>query len=793
VELLYTKGVMDWYSDLFIMSYDNMAFEMDWESNYLPSISSISINDVNNDGITDLILATRPGDLLIFEDPLSSLDVWEAKLVPVGFEIIHVFSDNFDGDTTMDIVVTDAHNWVFFLEYNGFDYEIVHQIQIDHGGFTAATTEDVDGDGYCELIISNFNGVLDVLGFEGVYTIEWEGQITDNGITALTTGDYDNDDKTEIAVGGFDFIIYLLSYNGSGYSEETYKSMGTMIFTMGIGDTDYDGLNELVVEIGYFELKVFSWVGTFIQDWNITLPEDAHNEAMEISFIDKKGEDQIAIGLFELYILGNNSGYDTLYKSETFTFLIQSLVMGDLDKSGTNEILISTGSYIFVYGKQRWAFASLSASNTFVDIGESITFDGSNSKGEGPLEYLFDFGDGTNTGWITQSTITHSYTSSGTYIASLKIRDTSMNESTNSAEVTISVLPPNIKPYATIHNINPNPAMITEQVNFNGSGWDDDGYITVYRWESSVDGPLSDASSFSTTALSQGNHTIYFKVKDDRNDWSDIVTKDLEILHEPENQIPLAYIDSISPNPGTFGELITFTGHGEDTDGLIVSYLWESDLDGELSVMDSFSTTSLSVGAHIISFKVQDDQNVWSEAHEVSLVIENIPQNQPPLAFIDSIFPNPAMSGEIVTFMGIGEDDDGQIVSYLWESDIDGELSDFRSFSTDSLSVGRHTITLYVFDDEDAKSEPVSQILEIKEKEDDEEDRFLVPVLVVSIIVTILGVSLVLMAISKKKKNNEITKEFRCYSCQSVYKIESQKRPLLVECPVCKQPQMLVK
>ena len=58
------------------------------------------------------------------------------------------------------------------------------------------------------------------------------------------------------------------------------------------------------------------------------------------------------------------------------------------------------------------------------------------------------------------------------------------------------------------------------QVNFTGSGSDEDGSITGYQWRSSLDGVLSSSASFSTTSLSVGNHTIYFKVKDNDTLWS---------------------------------------------------------------------------------------------------------------------------------------------------------------------------------------------------------------------------------------------------------------------------------
>ncbi len=63
-------------------------------------------------------------------------------------------------------------------------------------------------------------------------------------------------------------------------------------------------------------------------------------------------------------------------------------------------------------------------------------------------------------------------------------------------------------------------------------------------------------------------------------------------------------------------------GFGEDEDGSIKEYYWESDLDGLLSDQRSFATTDLTVGTHFITFQVRDDQGVWSESVEVVVEVK---------------------------------------------------------------------------------------------------------------------------------------------------------------------------
>jgi hypothetical protein len=71
--------------------------------------------------------------------------------------------------------------------------------------------------------------------------------------------------------------------------------------------------------------------------------------------------------------------------------------------------------------------------------------------------------------------------------------------------------------------------------------------------------------------------------------------------------------------------------------------------------------------------------------------------------------------GDTVTFTGHGEDLDGTITAYSWESSIDGNLSDANSFSTDLLSEGEHLITLVVYDNDGSVSGPASEVLRVQE------------------------------------------------------------------------------
>jgi PGF-pre-PGF domain-containing protein len=110
-----------------------------------------------------------------------------------------------------------------------------------------------------------------------------------------------------------------------------------------------------------------------------------------------------------------------------------------------------------------------------------------------------------------------------------------------------------------------------------------------------------------------------FRAVDSEGQWSDKVYGYLVIL---ENTLPIATIDSITPNPAKAGQSITFAGTGIDPDGKEISeYQWRSSIDNLLSNQSSFSRSNLSVGTHTIDFKVKDHMS-WSPVVSTTVIVE---------------------------------------------------------------------------------------------------------------------------------------------------------------------------
>jgi parallel beta-helix repeat protein len=178
-----------------------------------------------------------------------------------------------------------------------------------------------------------------------------------------------------------------------------------------------------------------------------------------------------------------------------------------------------------------------------------------------------------------------------------------------------------------------------------------------------------------------------------------------------QNHIPLAYVPTISPMIAHFGDAVTLSGDGTDSDGTIIGYYWRSNLDGFLSTEKSFITTNLSVGSHTIYFKVQDNDGAWSSEQTASVTINT----QILTAVIDWITPNPAQQGQSVLFHGHGSGGVGNISAYQWLSNIDGILGTNETIIVSDLTKGTHTIYFQVKDDLDEWSSPAMMTIVIEQ------------------------------------------------------------------------------
>lgn len=411
------------------------------------------------------------------------------------------------------------------------------------------------------------------------------------------------------------------------------------------------------------------------------------DEAQPIDFIGSGIDD----GSIERYQWSSNID-GILYDGPSYTFSSTNLT------NGSHEITLrvqddlgawsnSVHGSVYVNGLPRAIIIELSPDNPNEGANVTFTCEGIDDGIIEQYHWTSDIDGNIYNG--VEDSFSISSLSNGTHVISLNVLDNNGSRSFDA----ITSIQVNGLPLCQIVNITPIPIMIDENVTFVASSIDDQGDIR-HLWNSTVDGVLYDGpnSTFVSSVLSNGSHTISLVVQDNHGAWSEVDTQLIILSGTPE-----AIIVGISPNASIEGAVVTFTGTGID-DISIQSYHWQSDLDGHLynGSNSSFDLPTLSNGTHNITLRVMNSFSVWS-----NWTNQRVTVNGRPRAFIVSVNPNPLEIGEQLALQARGVDDDS-IVRYIWSSSVDNEIANGtnENLTADSLSEGSATITLNVLDNE---------------------------------------------------------------------------------------------
>ncbi len=319
-----------------------------------------------------------------------------------------------------------------------------------------------------------------------------------------------------------------------------------------------------------------------------------------------------------------------------------------------------------------------------VNYDQSVTITGSGTDSDGTL-VSYQWKDGST---VLANTASFSYvgTTSGTRTLTLTVTDDYGSKASDTMIVT--VIPPNQIPTAN--------AGVDKSVEESGSivvtgtASDSDGTIASYEWKegSSV---LATTASFSYIGTSIGVHTLTFKVTDD-----DGATKSdtmIVTVTEIPNVAPTANAGS-DKNVET-GSSVTVLGSATDGDGSIVSYEWKEGTT-VLATTASFSYAGGSVGVHTLTLTVTDNDGA-TDSDTMTVTVAALNQAPTADAGVDKSVEE---SGSIVV-TGTASDSDGTIASYEWKEG-SSVLATTASFSYIGTSIGVHTLTFKVTDDDGA-------------------------------------------------------------------------------------------
>ncbi|MEO8000102.1 MAG: hypothetical protein ABI852_21810, partial [Gemmatimonadaceae bacterium] len=309
-------------------------------------------------------------------------------------------------------------------------------------------------------------------------------------------------------------------------------------------------------------------------------------------------------------------------------------------------------------------------------------------------------------------TATATYLTAGSKTISLTVTDAGGLTNTTTSSVAV-LSPPNQAPVVTIAAPTSGSSVVAgSPVTFDGAGVDaEDGALSGASlvWTSNIGGQFATGKSGSISTLAVGTHTLTLTAKDSQGATS---SSSVTLTITAANKPPVAAITSPSASVSVVqGTAVTFSGTGTDPeDGALsgTSMLWTSSIAGAIGNGASFSTSTLAIGAHVITLTAKDAQGLSATATVAVDVTAKPPAapNKSPVAVVTSPAPGISIAqGTPLTLVGSASDaEDGVLsgASLVWRSSVNSQLGTGETVYVPTLSIGTHVITLTAKDSQGA-------------------------------------------------------------------------------------------
>jgi outer membrane protein assembly factor BamB len=322
-------------------------------------------------------------------------------------------------------------------------------------------------------------------------------------------------------------------------------------------------------------------------------------------------------------------------------------------------------TYVLTVLEQEPPIVEITSHDDDDPVSESILVEGT-AGGERPIEKVeisIDGGlweicnDGTGD-WSEWSFIWNTTeVDNGEVVIGVKAKDIDGYEDTDEISVIIDNEEPVEQEYPSLSITSPKDGSgpYPFEIMVKGTSSDTDGYVVTI--EMAIDDPnfddreTYDGDDFWTIPLNVshldlGLHEIRLRAVDD--DGLTSPEDSIEIL--VDNRRPVAVIEKIEPEAPCEDENIRLIGYG--TNGDIVDYRWVSDIDGSLgsdAQIDLFPWI-LNVGDHVIIFRVQGTNGLWSRADTEILTVYEAQNDGGPVVVIDDPDDEDDLIGSILKY-----------------------------------------------------------------------------------------------------------------------------------------------
>jgi PKD repeat protein len=342
-----------------------------------------------------------------------------------------------------------------------------------------------------------------------------------------------------------------------------------------------------------------------------------------------------------------------------------------------------------------------------VNVNQTVYFNGSGSYDPDghPIEYYWDFGDGTITGWTNLSSVSHAYSQVGNYTVTLSVRDIIhppflMDNDTCIVQVTSSGTGNNPPIADAGYDLKGTKYQAME---FDASGsYDPDGDPLQYKWDFG-DGNSTgwlDQNNKSHSYYQLGIYTVTLTVSDGSLTDSDTCIVDISTSGGSNNP-PVA--DAGPDQNATVDQTVYFDGSGSyDPDNDPLQYKWDFG-DGTTTGWTNLSTPNHvynSQGNYTVKLTVSDGALTDDDTCMAYVYTFWTGGNRPP---VTDAGPDKYIEvNESVFFNGSGSyDPDGDLLLFMWKfQDQPGIWSEFSIFIRAYTEIGTYVVTLFVTDGE---------------------------------------------------------------------------------------------